>query len=101
MSRVAISCSDAAVSTSRTISPASSSRIASRSLRVQLMLGLHGFFDDHAILALVLPQPHRHALPARRREVLADVVRPDRQLTVSSVDQARELARGPPAEGYY
>src|SRR5437762_10691139 len=70
MSRVAISWSDAAVSTSRTISPASSSRIANRSLRVQLMLGLHGFFDDHAVLAVVLAHPYRHALSTRRREVL-------------------------------
>src|SRR5438046_9242182 len=97
MSRVAISWSDAAVSTSRTISPASSSRIANRSLRVQLMLGLHGFFDDHAVLAVVLAHPYRHALSTRRREVLADVVRPDRQLAVSAVDEGRELGRGRPS----
>src|SRR5438046_10766984 len=94
MSRVAISWSDAAVSTSRTISPASSSRIANRSLRVQLMLGLHGFFDDHAVLAVVLAHPYRHALPTRRREALADVVGPDRQLAVAAAEQGPELDLG-------
>src|SRR5881296_1574761 len=98
ISRVAISWSDAAVSTSNTISPASSSRIVSRSFRIQPMLGLLGFFDDDAVLAVVLPEPHGDGLAVRGRQVLADVVRPDRQLAVSAVDQARELDGGRPAE---
>src|SRR3989454_3876572 len=98
ISRVAISWSDAAVSTSNTISPASSSRIVSRSFRVQPMLGLLGFFDDDAVLAVVLLEPHGDGLAARGRQVLADVVRPDRQLAVTAVDQARELDGGRTSE---
>src|SRR5437667_406540 len=79
ISREAISWSDAAVSTSSTISPASRSRIVSRSFRVQPMLGLLGFFDDDAVLAVVLPEPHGDALAPRGRQVLADVVRPGPQ----------------------
>src|SRR5262245_52175536 len=98
MSRDAISCSDAAVSTSRVISPASSSRIESRSFRVQAMLSLLGFFDDDAVFTVVLAQAHGHALAARGGKVLADVVRTDRQLAVATIDEARQLDRGGPAE---
>src|SRR5262245_66310476 len=98
MSREAISCNDAAVSTSRVISPASSSRIESRSFRVQAMLRLLGFFDDDAVLAIVLAQAHGHALAARGGQILADVVRADRQLAVAAIDEARQLDRGRPAE---
>src|SRR5207245_9717940 len=98
ISREAISWRDAAVSTSNTISLASRSRIVSRSFRVQPMLGLLGFFDDDAVLAVVLPHPHGDDLAARSRQVLADVVRPDRQLAVTAVDQARELDGGRTSE---
>src|SRR4029450_1062591 len=61
-------------------------------------LGLLGFFDDDAVLAVVLAQAHGDAFTARSREVVADVLRADRQLAVSAIDQARELDRGRPAE---
>src|SRR2546421_8433228 len=44
--------------------------------------GLLGFFDDHAVLAVVLTEPDGHALAARRGQVLADVVGADRQLAI-------------------
>src|SRR2546423_231854 len=78
MSRDAISWSDAAVSTSKVISPASSSRIESRSFRVQPILALLGFFDDDAVLTVVLAQAYGEALAARaepdERQVLGAAV---------------------------
>src|SRR2546427_596696 len=47
---------------------------------------------------LLVLEPHGDGLAARGRQVLADVVRPDRQLAVPAVDQARELDGGRPAE---
>src|SRR4030095_15670336 len=91
ISRPAISWSEAAVSTSNTISAGSSSRIVTRSFRVQPISGLLRFFDHHSILAVVLPQAHRHALALGRRQVLADVVGADGQLAVPAVDQDGEL----------
>src|SRR5439155_772772 len=55
--------------------------------------GLLGFFDDHAVLAVVLTEPDGHALAARRGQVLADVVGADRQLAMAAVDQGSELDR--------
>src|SRR5712691_10474870 len=91
ISRVAISSSDAAVSMSSVISAASRSRMASRSFRVHAISGLLGFFDDDAILAIVLAHPHGDALATGGGQVLADVVRPDGQLTVPAIDQAGAL----------
>ena len=62
-----------------------------RSFRVQPMSGLLRFFDDDAVLAVVLPQAHRDALALRRRQVLADVVGADGQLAVAAVDQDGQL----------
>src|ERR687891_1591465 len=98
ISRPAISCSEAAVSTSSRISEASRSRIAKRSFRVQPISGLLRFFDDDAVLAVVLAQPHRDALALGRRQVLADEVRPDRQFPVSTIDQNRQLDHVGPAQ---
>src|SRR5258706_1585626 len=98
MSREAISWSEAAVSTSRVISPASSSRIESRSFRVHAILGLLGFFDDDAVLTVVLSQAHGDGFAARGRQVLADVVRAYRDLAVAALDATRQLDRGRPAQ---
>src|SRR5882672_10359423 len=98
ISRLAISCSEAAVSTSSRISEASSSLIAKRSFRVQPMSGLLRFFDHHSILAIVLAQPDRDALAVGRREVLADEIRPDRQLPVSPIDQDGQLNHPRPSQ---
>ena len=47
---------------------------------------------QHDLVDLVgLQQPHRHALRARGRQVLAHVVRADRQLAVAAVGQHGEL----------
>src|SRR5687767_7207747 len=97
ISRPAISCSEAAVSISVVISAASSSRIVKRSLRVHPMSGLLGFFDHHAVFAVVLSQSHRHALAAGCRQVLADEVGPDGQLAVAAIDQDGQLDRLRPA----
>src|SRR6185436_742159 len=91
ISRPAISCSEAAVSTSRTISAASSSRIVTRSFRVQPMSGLLRLFDHDPVLAVVFSQAHRDALALRGGQVLADVVGANGELAVSAVDQDRQL----------
>src|SRR4029450_10118778 len=91
ISRPAISCSEAAVSTSNTISAGSSSRIVTRSFRVQPISGLLRFFDHDPILAVVLPQTHRDTFALGRRQVLADVVGGDRRLAVTAVDEDGEL----------
>src|SRR5438093_50549 len=80
-----------ALTISSTISVASSARIVKRSLRVHPMSGLLRFFDHHAVLAVVLLEPHRHAFAPRGGQVLADEIRADRQLAVAPVDQDREL----------
>src|SRR5258706_16151776 len=98
ISRPAISCSEAAVSISVVISAASSSRIVKRSLRVHPMSGLLGLFNDHPVLAVVLLEPHRHTLAPGRRQVLADEIRPDRQLAMPAIDQDGELDRARPSE---
>src|SRR4030095_15718734 len=91
ISRPAISCSEAAVSTSNTISAGSSSRIVTRSFRVPPISALLRFFDHDPILAVVLPQTHRDTFALGRRQVLADVVGTDGQLAVSAVDENAEL----------
>src|ERR1700741_3295483 len=91
ISRPAISCSEAAVSTSNTISAASSSRIVTRSFRVQPMSDLLRFFDHHPVLSVVFSQAHGDALTLGRRQVLADVVGANRQLAVSPVHEDGEL----------
>src|SRR5712692_1766427 len=96
ISRVAISSSDAAVSMSSVISAASRSRIASRSFRVHAMSGLLGFFDDDAILPVVLAHPHGDTLARGGGQVLADVIGSDRQLAVPAIDQDRELDHARP-----
>src|SRR5262249_29077758 len=89
---------------SSVISAASRSRMASRSLRVQGdvrwpgISGLRGGFDDYTVLAIVLPHPHGDALATGRGQVLADVIRPDRQLTVPAIDEDRELDHAGPTE---
>src|SRR5262245_56981709 len=91
ISRPAISCNEAAVSTSSTISGASSSRIVTRSFRVQPMSGLLRLFDHHPVLSVVLPESYRDALAPGCGQVLADVVGPDGQLAVAAIDQDRQL----------
>src|SRR5688572_21258539 len=91
MSRPAISWREAAVSTRVRISAASSSRIVTRSFRLQPISGLLRLFDDHPILAVVLAQPDRDALALGRGQVLADEIRTDRKLSVTPIDQDREL----------
>src|SRR5918912_1780237 len=50
------------------------------------------FGDEQDLVDLVdLDELHLDALVARRRQVLADVVGADRELTVSAVDEDREL----------
>src|SRR5512145_1440658 len=91
ISRPAISWSEAAVSTSVRISPASSSRIVSRSLRVHAISGLLRFLDHDTVLAIVLAEADGDRLPPRRGQVLADEIRPDGHLAVPAIDQDREL----------
>src|SRR5262245_20892732 len=70
----------------------------SRSFRVHAMLTLLGFFDDDAVLAVVLAQPYRHRLPPRGGQVLADEVGTDGELSMTAVDQDRQLDHRGPAE---
>src|SRR5262245_1365724 len=52
--------------------------------------------EEHSVALVDLDELDLDALVAPGREVLADVVRPDRQLAMATVDQDRELhARGP------
>src|SRR5215470_10955771 len=88
ISRPAISCSEAAVSTSSTISAASSSRMVTRSFRVQPMSGLLRLFDHDPVLSIVFSQAHRDALAPGRGQILAAVVGANRQLAVAAIDQA-------------
>src|SRR5215470_18159673 len=60
--------------------------------------GLLGGFDDDTVLAIVLPHPHGDALATGRGQVLADIIRPDRQLAVPTIDQDRELDHARPPE---
>src|SRR5262250_1870169 len=89
---------------SSVISAASRSRMARRSLRVHGEVtcpgisGLLGGFDDDTILAIVLPHPHGDALATGRGQVLADVIRPDRQLAVPAIDEDCELNHAGPTE---
>src|SRR5215831_15074421 len=91
ISRPAISCSEAAVSTNSTISAASSSRIVTRSFRVQPMSGLLRLFDHDPIFSIVFSQAHRDGLAPGCGQVLADVVGADRQLAVAAIDQDGQL----------
>lgn len=54
--------------------------------------------DEDRVLTVDLSQMHAHVLLRRGREVFADVVRPDRQLTMPAIHQNRELDRLRPAE---
>ena len=54
--------------------------------------------QDDRVLAVGLGQQHVHHLALGRRQVLAHVVGPDRQLAVTAVDQHGELDRPRPAE---
>ena len=60
-----------------------------------LMWTLHGSIlpADHFVDAVELAQAHLHALLARRRHVLADVVGLDRQLAMAAIDEHHELNR--------
>src|SRR6267142_6766837 len=98
ISRPAISCNEAAVSTSNTISAASSSRIVTRSFRVQPMSGLLRLFDHDPVLAVMFSQAHRDALALGCRQVLADVVGANRQLAVPTIDEDGELDHLGPSE---
>ena len=55
-------------------------------------------FDDDAVAAVDLGEQHADRLALAGREVLADVVGPDRQLAVAAVDQDGELDRARAAE---
>src|SRR5919202_3304128 len=70
---------------------------SSRITRISAIGLLFGGRDEQDAVDLVhLEQLHLDALLARGRKVLADVVRPDRQLAVAAVDEHGELhARGP------
>ena len=54
--------------------------------------------DQHFVDAVDLLEPHLHALLQRRRQVLADVVRLDRQLAMAAVDEHDQLDGARPAE---
>src|SRR5439155_24226079 len=54
--------------------------------------------DENLILPVRLREPDLDLLAPRGREILADVVGPDRQLAVAAVDQDGELDRLWPAE---
>ena len=59
---------------------------------------LHGALDQHGVLAVDLLELDPDDLLARRRHVLADVVRPDRQLAMAAIDEDGEADRLRPAE---
>src|SRR5919107_3534397 len=67
----------------------SSSRLVSCRLRKLLVSN-----DDHPVLPIGLLHVDQNPLPARGRHVLSYVVRPDRQLPVSPVDQDGQPHRG-------
>ena len=54
--------------------------------------------QDHRVLAVHFLQQHPDHLALRGREVLADVVGPDRQLPVTAVDQDGQLHRPRPPQ---
>src|SRR5207248_6237519 len=66
-----------------------------RSSAIVLLLG--GRDQEHAVDLIDLEELHLDALLARGRQVLADVVGPDRQLAVAAVDEHGELYAGGPA----
>src|SRR5581483_1994332 len=52
-------------------------------------------FDPHSFFAVDLLEAHLHVLFERGRKIFADIIGTDRQLTMTAVDQRRELnARG-------
>src|SRR5215469_410252 len=57
-----------------------------------------GMDDDRQVAAVRLLQEHLDAFGLGGGHVLADVVRPDRQLAVTAVDQHGQLDRAGPAE---
>jgi hypothetical protein len=59
---------------------------------------LDGPLDEDRVLAVDLLELDPDDLLARRRHVLADVVRPDRQLAMAAVDEDREADRLRPPE---
>src|SRR5690606_227475 len=107
MGRCAISCIAAAVSRISRISSADRSAMPSRCRcfsRVGAGPGLCSAIallralDDDVVMAVHLLEPYLHALAPRRRHVLPDVVRLDRQLAMSPIDQHGELDRARTAE---
>src|SRR5215218_3545279 len=54
--------------------------------------------DDHPIFPICLFQVDQYPFAARRRHVLTNVIRPDRQLPVAAVDQNRQPDGGWPPE---
>src|SRR5439155_8033706 len=54
--------------------------------------------DPHLVAAVRLFEQDLDALLHRRGDVLADVVRPDRQLPVTAIDEDSELYAGGPTE---
>src|SRR5918999_978944 len=60
--------------------------------RISAMRLLFGGWDEQDLIDLVdLDELHLHALAARRREVLPDVVGADRELAMPAVREDREL----------
>src|SRR5215212_8230201 len=71
----------------------SSSRLVSSRVRKLLVSN-----DDHPVLPIGLLQVDKHPFAARGGHVLTDVIRPDRQLPVTPVDQDRQPNGGGPPE---
>src|SRR5688500_14057809 len=100
IARPPISFIASAVSSTSAISPGVRSAMPSR-WRPDRLAGVSVACDTlnhHLVLSVDLLEPHLHALVARGRQVLADIVRFDGQLAMTAIDQHHQLNRARPAE---